>query len=133
MSVLYIEGIANEENINTVMQRTRNVQYYQILDSSYIAQMIADNDNSVFPQVLDTERPDRAAGALAERSVVILVDGSPRALIGPTTLIAFLVRLMITLLIGKCPLFLESFVYLLSVFPYWLHLFMSRSYPIIMY
>ena len=95
--------------------------------------MIADNDNSVFPQVLDTERPDRAAGALAERSVVIIVDGSPRALIGPTTLIAFLVRLMITLLIGKCPLFLESFVYLLSVFPYWLHLFMSRSYPIIMY
>lgn len=89
VAVFYIEGIANEENINTVMQRLRNVQYYQILDSSYIAQMIADNENSVFPQLIDTERPDRAAGALAEGSIVILVDGSPHALIGPTTLIAF--------------------------------------------
>ncbi|MBM7654668.1 spore germination protein [Neobacillus cucumis] len=89
VSVLYIEGIANEENINTVMQRLRNVQYYQILDSSYIAQIIADNANSVFPQLIDTERPDRASAALAEGSVVILVDGSPHSLIGPTTLISF--------------------------------------------
>ncbi|MED4224382.1 spore germination protein [Neobacillus cucumis] len=89
VSVLYIEGIANEENINTVMQRLRNVQYYQILDSSYIAQIIADNTNSIFPQLIDTERPDRASAALAEGSVVILVDGSPHSLIGPTTLISF--------------------------------------------
>nr|WP_306298982.1 spore germination protein [Bacillus sp. OV166] len=89
VAVLYIDGIVNEENINTVMQRLHDLQYYQILDSSYIAQLIADNSNSVFPQLIDTERPDRAAASLAEGSVVILVDGSPHALIGPTSLIAF--------------------------------------------
>jgi energy-coupling factor transporter transmembrane protein EcfT len=89
VAVIYIAGIANEENINTALQRVGDIQFHQILDSSYIAQMISDNDNSPFPQLIDTERPDRAAGVLAEGSIVILVDGSPHALIGPTTLVKF--------------------------------------------
>jgi hypothetical protein len=89
VAVIYIAGIANEENINTALQRVGDIQFHQILDSSYIAQMISDNDNSPFPQLIDTERPDRAVGVLAEGSIVILVDGSPHALIGPTTLVKF--------------------------------------------
>lgn len=89
VAVLYIHGIANEENVNTVIQRVSELKYHQILDSSYISQMISDNDNSPFPQLIDTERPDRVAGVLAEGSIVILVDGSPHALIGPTTLVKF--------------------------------------------
>jgi hypothetical protein len=93
VAVLFIEGIANEENINTVLQRVGDLKYHQVLDSSYISQMIADNDNSPFPQLIDTERPDRVAGVLAEGSIVILVDGSPHALIGPTTLVKFFAAL----------------------------------------
>jgi hypothetical protein len=89
VAVIYISGIANEENINTALQRVGDLKYHQILDSSYISQMISDNDNSPFPQLIDTERPDRVAGVLAEGSIVILVDGSPHALIGPTTLVKF--------------------------------------------
>jgi hypothetical protein len=89
VAVIYIAGIANEENINTALQRVGDIQFHQILDSSYIAQMISDNDNSPFPQLIDTERPDRAVGVLAEGSIIILVDGSPHALIGPTTLVKF--------------------------------------------
>lgn len=86
---IYIEGIANQENINTVMQRIKQIEYDEINDSSFIAQMVSDNSNSPFPQLLDTERPDRIAGSLAEGKVVILVDGSPHALSGPTTLVEF--------------------------------------------
>jgi hypothetical protein len=87
--VLYIQGIANEENVNTVIQRISNVQIDQVIDSSYITQLISDNYNSVFPQLIDTERPDRIAAVLVEGKVSILVDGSPHALIGPVTLIEF--------------------------------------------
>ncbi|WNB93367.1 spore germination protein [Bacillus sp. NEB1478] len=87
--VLFVDGIANEENVNTVLQRIGEIKHNQILDSSFISQIITDNDNSPFPQIIDTERPDRAAGVLGEGSIVILVDGSPHALIGPTTLITF--------------------------------------------
>ncbi|MBS4212855.1 spore germination protein [Neobacillus rhizophilus] len=86
VAVLYIEGIANEENINTVCQRLENLEFYQILDSSFISQLIEDNGNSLFPQLIDTERPDRVAGVLAEGSVVIIVDGSSHALIGPISI-----------------------------------------------
>ena len=89
VAVLYIEKIVDNENVNTVIQRINDIEFDQVIDSSYIAQIIADNQNSPFPQLLDTERPDRVAAVLAEGKVVILVNGSPHALIGPTTLIEF--------------------------------------------
>lgn len=87
--VLYLEGITNEENINTVKQRLKDVQVDQVVDNSIIMQLITDNQNSPFPQLVDTERPDRAVSVLCEGKVVILSDGSPQALLGPTTFVEF--------------------------------------------
>ncbi|MFC7062714.1 spore germination protein [Halobacillus seohaensis] len=89
VNVVYIEGIADQENINTVIQRLEEIDYDQMIDSSYISQMIADNSNSPFPQFLDTERPDRVVEVLAEGKISILVDGSPHALTCPTTIVEF--------------------------------------------
>lgn len=89
IGLIYIEGITNTENINTVRQRIKDVEFDEIIDSSYIIQMICDNKNSPFPQLLDTERADRVCASLAEGKIAIIVDGSPHALIGPTTLIEF--------------------------------------------
>nr|WP_100401997.1 spore germination protein [Bacillus sp. FJAT-42315] len=89
VKVAYIKGIANEENINTVIQRIQAIEYDHIPDSSFIMQMITDNKNSLFPQIIDTERPDRVGSALAEGKIAILVDGSPHVLLAPTTLIEF--------------------------------------------
>ncbi|MGM7720095.1 spore germination protein [Metabacillus sp. Hm71] len=89
LAVLYVEGVCNEENVHTVIQRIKDIQFDQISDSSFITQMISDDHNSPFPQLLDTERPDRVASILAEGKVGIIVDGSPHVLIGPTTLVEF--------------------------------------------
>lgn len=89
VAVLYIDGIADTENVNTVIQRLSDIEYDQITDSSFLTQMIADNVHSPFPQLIDTERPDRASAVLAEGKVAILMDGSPSALTGPTTLTEF--------------------------------------------
>ena len=89
IAILYIDGITNTENVNTVRQRIKDIEFDEITDSSYIVQIISDNQNSPFPQLLDTERPDRISAILAEGKVAILVDGSPHALIGPTTLVEF--------------------------------------------
>ncbi len=86
---LYIHGIADEANVNTVIQRIGDIEFDEIIDSAYISQMLSDNSNSPFPQFVDTERPDRVVEALAEGKIVILVDGSPHALTCPTTLIEF--------------------------------------------
>ena len=89
VAILYVDTIANKENVQTVMQRINDIDFDHINDSTYIGQMIADNQNSPFPQLVDTKRPDRAASVLVEGKVVIIADGSPHALIGPTTLIEF--------------------------------------------
>ncbi|MCM3616641.1 spore germination protein [Sutcliffiella horikoshii] len=89
VAVLYIDGIVNEDNVQTVLKRLDEVQFDHINDSSYVTQLISDNGNTVFPLLLDTERPDRVVSALTEGKVVMLVDGSPHGLIGPTTLVEF--------------------------------------------
>ncbi|MGP4059651.1 spore germination protein [Halobacillus sp. H74] len=89
VSVVYIDGIVDPVNVETVKQRLNDIEYDQMIDSSFITQMIADNSNSPFPQLLDTERPDRVVGTLVEGKVAILVDGSPHALTCPTTVVEF--------------------------------------------
>ncbi|WP_203363136.1 spore germination protein [Bacillus sp. REN10] len=89
VKVAYIQGIADPENINTAIQRIQEIEYDQIPDSSFLMQMITDNKNSLFPQLIDTERPDRVASALAEGKIAILADGSPHVLLAPTTLVEF--------------------------------------------
>lgn len=75
--------------MDTVTQRLQDIEFDHLVDSSFITQMIADNSNSPFPQLLDTERPDRVVSNLAEGKIAILVDGSPHALTCPTTVVEF--------------------------------------------
>ncbi|MFD2444538.1 spore germination protein [Bacillus sp. CGMCC 1.16607] len=89
VAVLHIDGIADKDNVQTVTQRISDIEIDSIVDSSYIVQIISDNRNSPFPQLLDSERPDRVSAILAEGKIAILVDGSPHALIAPTTAVEF--------------------------------------------
>ncbi|GAA0440637.1 spore germination protein [Lentibacillus halophilus] len=89
VAVVSIKGIADDDNVQTVTQRIKDMNMDQVVDSSFVQQTITDNKNSPFPQLLDTERPDRIASILVEGKVAIFVDGSPHVLLGPTTLIEF--------------------------------------------
>lgn len=89
VAIIHISGIADNENVKTVKQRIKDLEFDLITDSSYLVQLISDNQNSPFPQLLDTERPDRVAAILAEGKIAVVVDGSPQILIAPTTLVEF--------------------------------------------
>ncbi|WP_019156210.1 spore germination protein [Robertmurraya massiliosenegalensis] len=89
VAVLYLGNVTNTENVNTIRQRLQEIEFDEITDSSFIIQLISDNQNSPFPQLLDTERPDRVSAGIIEGKVAIIVDGSPHALTGPTTLVEF--------------------------------------------
>ncbi|WP_338782208.1 spore germination protein [Metabacillus sp. FJAT-52054] len=89
VAVIYMESIANDENVRTVWQRLNGIEIDHISDSSVLTEIMSDNQNSPFPQLLDSERPDRVVSILSEGKIVIVVDGSPQVLIGPSTLIEF--------------------------------------------
>ncbi len=109
--LFYIEGIANSNLIKDVEQRLEKINIDRILDAGYIEQFIQDNPRSPFPQVKNTERPDIAVGNLLEGRVVLMVDGSPFALIVPAT---FMIQLPFELLERLDILFL--IIWILSAF-----------------
>jgi spore germination protein KA len=93
VAVIYMDGIADPENVNTVVQRINDVQYDHIQDSSYLSSMIEDNTNSLFPQSISTERVDRVAAGLTEGKIIIAVDGSPNLVLVPVTIIESLIAM----------------------------------------
>ncbi|WP_077620828.1 spore germination protein [Bacillus sinesaloumensis] len=83
--ITYLENIAQKSIIEEVRNRLNQIDIDSIEDSGYIVEFIEDNPYSVFPQVLQTERPDRVVGNLLEGRVGIIVENSPFVLIVPVT------------------------------------------------
>ncbi|WP_434092396.1 spore germination protein [Priestia megaterium] len=83
--VAYIKEIVNPELVQEVEKRIKKIDLDNVPESGYVEQLIEDNYLSPFPQVQNTERPDRVIAALMEGRVAILLDGTPFALIAPVT------------------------------------------------
>lgn len=84
VAICYLKGVANDELVKEVENRLAVVDIDGILDVGYLEQFIEDNKHSPFPQTQNTERADKAVANMLEGRVIILVDGSPFALIVPT-------------------------------------------------
>lgn len=89
IAICYIKDIANNDLVAEVKYRINNLSIDSIISSGQLEQLIQDN-NSLFPQIIASERPDKAANHLLEGRVVVLVNGSPYSLIMPGVFIDFL-------------------------------------------
>lgn len=89
VTLMYINGIANEQVVEEVRQRLHKIDIDSILESGYIEQLIEDQTMTPFPTIFNTERPDVVAGNLFEGRVAIFVDGTPFVLIAPAVFIQF--------------------------------------------
>lgn len=84
-AILYIEGITNPKIVKEVRRRIRKIDTDFIAGNGMLEQLIEDDYLMPFPQVVSTERPDRAASFLAEGQVVIITEGDPFAIAVPVT------------------------------------------------
>ncbi|MGA4517535.1 spore germination protein [Solibacillus silvestris] len=89
LSILYVDGVATEQNINTVRQRIQGLKIEDLIDSAELAELIDDSSLSIFPQMLLTERPDRFCDGLLAGKIGILVDGSSMGILCPSSFIEF--------------------------------------------
>lgn len=89
VSLLYMKGIADEEMVDRLRERIKNAKVDSVLDSSILVQFIEDNSFAIFPQMLMTERPDRACAWLLNGKMLVLVDGSVQVIGCPHTFIEF--------------------------------------------
>ncbi len=84
-AVLSIDGITNTEIVDEVTRRLNGIETEYIYSSSDVEMMIEDSTYFPLTRTLKTERPDRVASMLADGKVAIIVQGSPFAIILPTT------------------------------------------------
>lgn len=87
--VLFIDGIANREYVDRLVERIRGVEIDGIFEGNMFVQLIDENPNSVFPQFMTTERPDGVASKLVGGRIAVVVNGSPSVIVCPTSFFDF--------------------------------------------
>jgi len=85
--VTYLDGVANPLLVKEVKRRLESIDTDIVLESGYIEAWIEDSFLSPFPQMLNTERPDRVVNALNQGKVAILLDRTPFVIIAPMTFV----------------------------------------------
>lgn len=88
-AIMYLNSIANESLVAEVKRRLEGISTDYVVDSGQLAQFIEDYPQSIFPQTVSTERPDRVANYLVEGHVALVLEGNPFAQIVPVSFFSF--------------------------------------------
>jgi stage V sporulation protein AF len=84
--VCYLEEIADLEHVKELKKSLEAIDTDGLpMGEKTIEEFISGGHYNPYPKVRYTERPDTAASHLYEGHVIVFVDGSPSALITPTT------------------------------------------------
>lgn len=89
-AICYMQNIANPDLVAEVKYRLNNLEIDSLLSSGELEQLISDSNILGIPEMLSTERPDKATKYLLNGRVVVLINGNPYAVIMPAILIDFL-------------------------------------------
>ena len=84
-AICYMKDIANNSLVSEVRNRIKNLSIDYIVSSGELEGFIKENTSSTLPEMLSTERTDNAASALLDGKIVVIVNGSPLAIIMPCT------------------------------------------------
>jgi spore germination protein len=79
----YIEGTVDAELLAEFKKRIEPIKELEILETSYIEQLIEDSVYSPFPQHRYTERTDMAVAGLLDGKIAVLVQGTGGILLCP--------------------------------------------------
>ncbi|MBQ9959171.1 MAG: spore germination protein [Oscillospiraceae bacterium] len=89
-ALVYLQNVADEVLVSEARRRLNGVKVDKLLSIGQLQQLIEDDAHRILPQMLQTERPDRAASFLTDGMVVIVCDNAPYVLSAPATFLTFL-------------------------------------------
>ncbi|MBZ4221815.1 spore germination protein [Bacillus wiedmannii] len=87
--IMYLDNLAEKENVDFLEESLRALEYDQINDSAYLQELMG--EKSIFPLYINTERTDRVTKALIDGKIAIFVDGSPNVLLTPVSYFDFFI------------------------------------------
>ena len=83
--LMYMEDLVYPSLLRKIEEKLHDFEIDGIFDSGMLVHLLEDKWYSPFPQVQTTERPDKAASAIMEGRVVLVVDNSSEVIVLPTT------------------------------------------------
>ena len=88
VNVLYIDNIVNNDLVNDIINKLDSIDTDSLLDAGILRRLL-DTSKNPFPTIKMSERPDTVSSALLNGKIVVLIDGSPFALIMPSFMLDF--------------------------------------------
>ncbi|WP_167555431.1 spore germination protein [Gottfriedia acidiceleris] len=89
VGILYLDNIVNKDILQNVKNRINSIELENNLTTGKLEEFIEDSSLSPFPQLLETERPDRVISNLFDGKIGVIVEGSPTVSIMPATFFMF--------------------------------------------
>ncbi|GIP20988.1 spore germination protein [Paenibacillus sp. J22TS3] len=89
VALIYLHSLAQPETVQKVESRLESISIDSVISTGFLQENMEDNPYSIFPQHLNTERPDHASSYLLTGKIAILLEGDPTALIVPASFFAF--------------------------------------------
>lgn len=90
IAIAYLEHISNPNLLQIICDKLSKLDYDGFIGIGYLEQVIANHPNSIFPQYLATERPDKAIAGLLEGRFVLMLQETSFVLIAPVTFHSFI-------------------------------------------
>lgn len=85
VAMLYIEDVCNLDTVSEIAERIRAIDIDNLLESGCLEELIIERTLSPFPQLLQTERPDKVAAGLTQGKVALITDGSCFVALAPAS------------------------------------------------
>ncbi|WP_232329821.1 MULTISPECIES: spore germination protein [unclassified Sporosarcina] len=93
IALVYDEGKVHPGRLEKVRERIQSLEVELVQASGDLQYYLNSQKYSLFPTSMLTERPDRILHNVAQGKVVIMVDGSPHAIIAPVVFFDFMVSM----------------------------------------
>jgi spore germination protein KA len=89
IGILYMKNIIEEQLVDIIRKRIKNIDIDGIIDIGQLKQLISSDTKTSFPLLLTTERPDLTTISLLKGKVIILVENCPIVIVIPSFLADF--------------------------------------------
>ncbi len=90
LKILYDDNKVSSDLLDKIYEELQSIQENKFFQTAEeLNQRIIEKNKNIFPTIMISERPDRIAYNLYKGKVVVIVEGSPFALIIPSTFMDF--------------------------------------------
>ncbi|MCB5934965.1 MAG: spore germination protein [Caldibacillus thermoamylovorans] len=90
LAILYDQESVNDSVLKNLQEKVKNLNHSVILSSSELQRLLNDKKWTFMPIMMITERTDRVIQNIAGGKVVLILDGTPNAIIAPSVFFDFM-------------------------------------------